>query len=89
MEAATAVLTRFHILTLAFALLLSISGASLAAQGSRHSRSAVVKHNSVTTSRADVTGMPAFYPGGTSRYPYGPGVNFPYADRPYGDPGRW
>jgi hypothetical protein len=83
------VLSRFHILTLAFALLLSISGASVAAQGSRHSRSAVVKNDSVTTSRAGVSRMPAFAPGGTSRYPYGPGVNFPYPDRPYGDPGRW
>jgi hypothetical protein len=83
------VLTRFHILTLAFAVLLSISGTTFAAQGSRHSRSAVVKHHSVTTSRADVSRMPAFAPGGTSRYPYGPGINFPYSDRPYGDPGRW
>jgi hypothetical protein len=83
-------LTRFHVLALAFALLLSISGASFAAQGSRHSRSAVVKHHSVTTSRADVSRMPAFAPGGTSsRYPYGPGVNFPYPDRPYGDPDRY
>jgi hypothetical protein len=32
------VLTRFHILALALALLLLISGASFAAQGSRHSR---------------------------------------------------
>jgi len=84
-----AVLTRFHIVTLAFALLLSISGTSFAAQGSRHSRSAVVKHHSVKTSRADVSRMPAFTAGGTSRYPYGAGVNFPYPDRPYGDPGRW
>jgi hypothetical protein len=83
------VLTRFHILALAFALLLLISGASFAAQGSRHSRSAVVKNHTVTTSRADVSRMPAFAPGGTSRYPYGPGINFPYPDRPYGDPGRW
>jgi hypothetical protein len=84
-----AVLTRFHILTLAFALLLLISGASFAAQGPRHSRSAVVKNQSVTTSRADVSRMPAFAPGGTSRYPYGPGTNFPYPDRPYGDPDRY
>src|SRR5262249_22911731 len=87
--AAMVVLTRFHILTLAFALLLSISGASFAAQGSRHSRSAVVKNHSVTTSRADVSRMPAFDPARTSRYPYGPGINFPYPDRPYGDPGRY
>src|SRR5262249_1999791 len=69
MEAAMVVLTRFHILTLAFALMLLISGASFAAQGSRHSRSAVVKNHSVATSRADVSRMPAFAPGGTSRYP--------------------
>jgi hypothetical protein len=84
-----AVLTRFHILTLAFALLLLISGASFAAQGSRHSRSAVVRNHGVTTSRADVSRIPAFTAGGTSRYPYGPGVNFPYPDRPYGDPDRY
>ena len=66
-----AVLMRFHFLTLAFALLLSISGASFAAQGLRHSRSAVAKHHSVTTSRADVSRIQAFAPGGTSRYPYG------------------
>jgi hypothetical protein len=83
------VLTRFHIVTVAFALLFPISGTTFAAQGSRHSRSAVVKHHSVTTSRADVSQIRAFAPGGTSRYPYGPGVNFPYPDRPYGDPGRW
>src|SRR5262245_15005648 len=26
---------------------------------------------------------------GTSEYPYGPGFNFPYPDRPYGDPDHW
>jgi hypothetical protein len=70
-------------------ILLSTSGTSFAAQGSRSSRSAVVKQHSVTTSRADVSRIPAFAPGGTSRYPFGPGINFPYPDRPYGDPGRW
>ena len=80
-----AVLTRAHIVTLAFALLLSISGASFAAQGSRHSRS-MVKNHSVETSRADVSRIPAIYPRGTSSYPWGPGHNFPYPDRPYGDP---
>ena len=28
------------------------------------------------------------YRGGTSNWPYGPGYNFPYPDRPYGDPGH-
>lgn len=26
---------------------------------------------------------------GTSEYPFGPGYNFPYPDRPYGDPDHW
>ena len=26
---------------------------------------------------------------GTSSYPFGPGYNFPYPDRPYGDPDHW
>jgi hypothetical protein len=28
-------------------------------------------------------------PRGTSAYPFGPGVNFPYPNRPYGDPDPW
>lgn len=32
---------------------------------------------------------PAFdYRRGNSNWPYGPGYNFPYPDRPYGDPGH-
>ena len=30
-----------------------------------------------------------FDPRGTSDYPWGPGYNFPYPDRPYGDPDGW
>jgi hypothetical protein len=33
--------------------------------------------------------VPAFDPRGTSAYPFGPGINFPYPDRPYGDPDHW
>jgi opacity protein-like surface antigen len=34
--------------------------------------------------------VPQFdYRRGTSEYPYGPGYNFPYPDRPYGDPDHW
>jgi hypothetical protein len=34
--------------------------------------------------------VPQFdYRQGTSEYPYGPGYNFPYPDRPYGDPDHW
>src|SRR5262245_5772088 len=88
------VLMRFHVLALAVALLLPISEVSFAAQEAHHSsrlhsRSAVVKNQSVITSRADASRMPAFYSGGTSSYPWGPGRNFPYPDRPYGDPDRY
>src|SRR5262249_48733239 len=88
------VLMRFHVFALAVALLLPISGVGFAAQEARHSlrlhsRSAVVKNQSVITSRADASRMPAFYSGGTSSYPWGPGRNFPYPDRPYGDPDRY
>ncbi len=32
---------------------------------------------------------PSFdYRRGSSNWPYGPGYNFPYPDRPYGDPGH-
>src|SRR5262249_51974463 len=85
--------TKIAIVALAFGLLLPISGASFAAQHSRHSsslhsRSAVVKHHSVMTSRAEASRIPAFARG-TSAYPWGPGHNFPYPDRPYGDPDRY
>ena len=34
--------------------------------------------------------VPPFdYRRGTSEYPFGPGYNFPYPDRPYGDPDHW
>jgi hypothetical protein len=34
--------------------------------------------------------VPQFdYRQGTSEYPFGPGYNFPYPDRPYGDPDHW
>jgi hypothetical protein len=34
--------------------------------------------------------VPQFdYRRGTSSYPFGPGYNFPYPDRPYGDPDHW
>jgi hypothetical protein len=33
--------------------------------------------------------VPPFDPRGTSEYPWGSGYNFPYPDRPYGDPDHW
>jgi len=85
--------TKIAIVALAFGLLLPISGASFADQQSRHSsslhsRSALVKKHSVITSRADASRIPAFARG-TSSYPWGPRYNFPYPDRPYGDPDRY
>jgi hypothetical protein len=65
------------------ALLFSLSEPSAAA---RKSRKPVDK---ASTQHSDQTRGPAYDPQGTSRYPYGPGKNFPYPDRPYGDPGRW
>jgi hypothetical protein len=83
--------TKFHVMAIAVALLLAISGSSFAAPQSRHassthSQGAVKENRGVVTSPSRV---PAFDPRGTSAYPFGPGVNFPYPDRPYGDPDHW
>src|SRR5262249_16379607 len=83
--------TKIAIVTLAFGLLLPISGASFAAQQSRHSsslhsRGAAVKHHTVITSRAHA---PRAIAQGPPADPRGPGRNFAYPDRPYGDPDRY
>jgi hypothetical protein len=88
-------MTRFRVVAIAAGLLLAISGPTFAAQQTRHpssthSRGAVKEGRGVVTSRCDWSHVPAFdYRRGTSAYPFGPGCNFPYPDRPYGDPGRW
>jgi hypothetical protein len=85
-------MTRFHVMAIAAGLLLAISGASSAAARqsrhplSAHAQAAVKENRGVVTYPSRV---PAFDPGGTSAYPFGPGINFPYADRPYGDPDHW
>lgn len=84
-------MTKFDVVTIAAGLLLAISGSSFAAPQSRyesntHSQSAVKENRGILTSPSRV---PAFDPRGTSAYPFGPGVNFPYLDRPYGDPDHW
>jgi hypothetical protein len=84
-------MTRVHVLAIAAGLLLAISEPSFAAPQSRHS-SGTHSQGAVTENRGVVTfppRTPAFSPRGTSAYPFGPGVNFPYPDRPYGDPGHW
>jgi hypothetical protein len=93
-------MTRFHVVAIAVGLMLLISAPSFAAQQSRqpssaHSKGAVKKEPAVKKDRGVVTSpydssvVPPYDPRGTSAYPFGPGINFPYPDRPYGDPGRW
>jgi len=86
-------MTRVYVAIIA-GILLPISGASFAAHQSRHplstrARGAVKENLGVVTSPYDSSHVPAFDPRGTSAYPFGPGVNFPYPDRPYGDPDHW
>ena len=81
-------MTRVHVVAIAS---LTISGPTFAAPQSRHvtsthTQGAVKENRGVVTSPSRV---PAFDPKGTSAYPFGPGINFPYPDRPYGDPSRW
>ena len=83
--------TRVHVLAVVAGILLPISGPVFAAHQSRHPLTShslgTVKENlGVVTSPSRV---PAFDPRGSSAYPFGPGVNFPYPDRPYGDPDHW
>ena len=84
-------MTRVRVLAIVAAIVLPISGARFATQQSRHpqsthSRSAVKEDRGINSPSQRV---PAFDPRGTSAYPFGPGVNFPYPDRPYGDPDHW
>ena len=83
---------RFHVVAIAAGLLLTVSVvSSAAARQSRHLSGAHAQA-SVKESRGVVTSpsrVPAYDPRGTSAYPFGPGINFPYPDRPYGDPDRW
>src|SRR5215510_5306371 len=83
------IMTRAHVLAIVAGILLPSSGPSFATHQSRHSssthsRSAMKEDRAVVTSPS--SRVPAFDPRGTSAYPFGPGVNFPYPDRPYGDP---
>ena len=83
--------TIVRILVIGAAVLFSISEPSFAMPQSRHSSSARF-HGATNESRGVVTSpsrVPAFDPRGSSAYPFGRGVNFPYPDRPYGDPDHW
>jgi hypothetical protein len=81
---------------LAGSLLLMMSGFDLASAATRHqaashhSRStATQSYDAVPGPLSGAMGSPRFSPYGTSAYPFGPGQNFPYPDRPYGDPDHW
>jgi hypothetical protein len=76
-------IARAGTIAIAAALLLAMLEPSVAARKLRKPA------DSGSTQRSDQTQIPAYDPHGTSRQPFGPGRNFPYPDRPYGDPGRW
>jgi hypothetical protein len=78
-----AAIAKIGLITVVAALLFALSEPSVAARKSRKPA------DKALTQRSGQTPVPAYDPQGTSRYPYGPGKNFPYPDRPYGDPGRW
>src|SRR5258708_37959832 len=47
-------------------------------------------HSFAMVPRPGWSRVPRFdYRRGTSNYPFGPEYNFPYPDRPYGDPDHW
>jgi hypothetical protein len=84
-------ITRLLGVAIVAGLLLANSVTSSAARQSRHP-SGTHAQASVKEDRGVVSypsRVPSFDPRGTSAYPFGPGINFPYPDRPYGDPGKW
>jgi hypothetical protein len=73
--------------------LLLMPGFDPAAAASRHHASREHSRSAATRSYNAVPVPPRSpgldYRSGTSAHPFGPGVNFPYPDRPYGDPDHW
>jgi hypothetical protein len=73
--------------------LLLMTGFDPAAAASRHHASSGHSRSAAARSYNAVPDAPRSprldYRYGTSAYPYGPGANFPYPDRPYGDPDHW
>jgi hypothetical protein len=86
-------MTRFQVIAIAAGLSLPISGPSFAVKrhpSGIHSQGAVKKNRGLVPPPYDSSRVPPFdYRRGTSDWPFGPGINFPYPDRPYGDPNRW
>ena len=71
--------------TIACALLLAVAGLTFGTNQDRPPSSA---HRNTAKKKTNVQPPPFEYRRGTSNWPYGPGYNFPYPDRPYGDPGH-
>ena len=90
-ESAGSTVTMRRLLGVAIAtgLLLAISGTSSGARpwhlSGTHAQASVKEDRGVPYPSR----VPAYDPRGTSAYPFGPGINFPYPDRPYGDPDKW
>jgi hypothetical protein len=69
---------------MAAVLVLAVAGLSLGtnpSQQPKHHKGAVKKNRPPQPRAFDDRR-------GNSNWPYGPGYNFPYPDRPYGDPGH-
>jgi hypothetical protein len=85
-------ISRYHVaaMAVAIALCVAMTASSFAAQRRHADRQASVKRDRTVTQPAhDPSRLPPYHAQGTSRYPWGPGYNLPYPDRPYGAPDRW
>ena len=84
-----------RLIAVAICLLLPVSGSSIAGPQAPHSskkyfHGVAKKNRNIVPGPYDSPRVPPYdYRRGTSDYPFGPGINFPYPDRPYGDPDRW
>jgi hypothetical protein len=74
-----------YIGTIVSALLLAILGLNL---GTAQTHPAPGAHRGAVKKNRPPQPPLFDYRRGTSNWPYGPGYNFPYPDRPYGDPGH-
>jgi hypothetical protein len=86
----TVIMRRLLGVAIATGLLLAISGTSSGARprhlSGTHAQASVKEDRGVVPYPSRV---PAYDPRDTSAYPFGAGINFPYPDRPYGDPDKW
>jgi hypothetical protein len=88
-------MVRVYVVATTVALFVANWEPSFAAQRARqasdaNSRNFARENRGVTGYAYNPSRIPPFdYRNGTSNYPFGPGYNLPYPDRPYGAPGRW